>query len=75
MEVHKHKCSSCGSNKLEKIEENAYKCKYCGTIYYFEPKSSQQGTQATDMRPVDVSKNVKFSRLFYKSCLKISVVV
>ncbi len=30
MEIYKFKCKDCGARRYEKIDENTYRCEYCG---------------------------------------------
>ena len=32
MKVYRFKCEDCGSKKYEKLDENTYKCSYCGRV-------------------------------------------
>lgn len=43
MKVYRFKCEDCGSKKYEKLDENTYKCAYCGRteeVYRAEPETT-----------------------------------
>ena len=52
MKYYKYKCKSCGSNKYEKIDENTYRCIYCGCeekiIFDNKDKDFDEETKTTN---------------------------
>ena len=65
MEVYKFKCKDCGARKYEKVDENTYKCVYCG--YTEEVYIDQKRKESEPVE--DVSQNIEIepeNKLEYK---------
>lgn len=48
MKVYRFKCEDCGSKKYEKLDENIYKCSYCGRVEEVYRTESEENKKKED---------------------------
>ena len=50
MEFYKFKCENCGSTECEKVDDETYKCAFCGKVQkiFFEQKKQKEDENSKD---------------------------
>ncbi|MBP5289725.1 MAG: hypothetical protein J6Z79_07645, partial [Clostridia bacterium] len=55
--MEKLQCEACGANDLVKVDDNIYRCTYCGTSFYSSELKQLGGTEIEKIRETERIKN------------------